>query len=99
MVSEGEGIQYACGQFEHAIDSVNLARVKRKEKKKGKHGCRSISRSNKQRFTKDAERRVVATRERSPLHLERRPSSLGLDHGWVHVFQTGQTLPARTPPS
>ena len=34
MVSEGEGIQYACGQFEHAIDSVHLARVKRKEKKR-----------------------------------------------------------------
>ena len=32
-------------------------------------------------------------------HLERRPSSLGLDHGWVHVFQTGQTLPAPAPPS
>jgi hypothetical protein len=31
----GEGIQHACGQFEHAIDSVNLARVKRKEKKRG----------------------------------------------------------------
>jgi hypothetical protein len=30
----GEGIQHACGQFEHAIDSVNLARVKRKEKKR-----------------------------------------------------------------
>jgi hypothetical protein len=63
MVSEGEGIQHACGQFEHAIDSVNLARVKRKEKKRGKHGFRSCS--NKQRFTDDAERRVVATRERS----------------------------------
>jgi hypothetical protein len=31
----GEGIQHACGQFEHAIDSVNLARVIRKEKKRG----------------------------------------------------------------
>jgi hypothetical protein len=69
MVSEGEGIQHACGQFEHAIDSVNLARVKRKEKKRGKHGkhgFRSFWCSNKQRFTEDAERRVVATRERSP---------------------------------
>jgi hypothetical protein len=46
MMSEGEGIQHACGQFEHAIDSVNLARVKRKEKKRGKHGFRSISCSN-----------------------------------------------------
>jgi hypothetical protein len=35
MTSEGKGIQHACGQFEHAIDSVNLARVKRKEKKRG----------------------------------------------------------------
>jgi hypothetical protein len=34
-MSAGEGIQHACGLFEHAIDSVNLARVKRKEKKKG----------------------------------------------------------------
>ena len=32
----GEGIQHACGQLEHAIDSVNLARVKRKEKKRWK---------------------------------------------------------------
>jgi hypothetical protein len=47
MMSEGEGIHHACGQFEHAIDSVNLARVKRKEKKRGKHGFRSISCSNK----------------------------------------------------
>ncbi len=38
MVSEGEGIQYACGQFEHAIDSVHLARVKRKEKKRKEKG-------------------------------------------------------------
>jgi hypothetical protein len=57
----GEGIQHACGQFEHAIDSVNLARVKRKEKKRGEtwfpfHFV----------FCDDAERRVVATRERSP---------------------------------
>jgi hypothetical protein len=66
MVSEGEGIQHACGQFENAIDSVNLARVKRKEKKRGEHGFRSISCSNKQRFTEGTERRVVATRERSP---------------------------------
>jgi hypothetical protein len=35
MMSEGEGIQHACGQFEHAIDSVNLARVKKKKKKRG----------------------------------------------------------------
>lgn len=47
MTSEGEGIQHACGQFEHAIDSVNLALVKRKEKKRGKHGFRSSSCSNK----------------------------------------------------
>jgi hypothetical protein len=65
MMSEGEGIQHACEQFEHAINSVNLAWVKRKEKKRGKHGFRSISCSNKQRFIEDAERRVVATRERS----------------------------------
>ena len=32
MTSEGEGIQHACGQFEHAMDSVNLAQVKRKER-------------------------------------------------------------------
>jgi hypothetical protein len=51
MVSEGEGIQHACGQFEHAIDSVNLARVKRKEEKRGKYRFRSISGSNEQRFT------------------------------------------------
>ena len=53
MMSEGEGIQHACRQFEHAIDSVNLARVKRKEKKRkelGKHGFRSISCSNKQKI-------------------------------------------------
>lgn len=31
VMSEGEGIQYACGQFEHAIDSVNLPPMKRKE--------------------------------------------------------------------
>jgi hypothetical protein len=36
MMRAGEGIQYECGQFEHAIDSVNLARVKRKQKKRGK---------------------------------------------------------------
>jgi hypothetical protein len=66
MMSEGEGIQHACGQFEHAIDSVNLARVKRKEKKRRKHGFRSILCSNKKRFIDDAERRVIATRERSP---------------------------------
>jgi mannitol-1-phosphate/altronate dehydrogenase len=47
MMSEGEGIQHACGQFEHAIDSVNLARVKKKRKKGGKHGFRIISCSNK----------------------------------------------------
>jgi hypothetical protein len=35
MISAGEGIQHACGQFEHAIDSVNLAWVKRIEKKRG----------------------------------------------------------------
>ena len=40
-----------CGQFEHAMDSVNLALVKRKEKKRGKHGFRSISCSNKKRLT------------------------------------------------
>ena len=51
MVSEGEGIQHACGQFEHAIDSVNLARVKRKEEKRGKHVFRSILCSHEQRFT------------------------------------------------
>jgi hypothetical protein len=34
-MSAGEGIQHACGQFEHAIDSVNLPRVKRKETKRG----------------------------------------------------------------
>ena len=50
MTSEGEGIQHACGQFEHAMDSVNLALVKRKEKKRGKHGFRSISCSNKKRL-------------------------------------------------
>ena len=51
-MSAGEGMQHACGQFEHAIDSVNLARVKRKEKKLrkgGKHGFRSISCSNKKK--------------------------------------------------
>ena len=38
MVSEGEGIQHACGQFEHAIDSVNFSpgEKKRKEKKRNK---------------------------------------------------------------
>ena len=35
MTREGEGIQHACGQFEHAMNSVNLALVKRKEKKRG----------------------------------------------------------------
>ena len=30
-------------------------------------------------------------------HLRRRPSSLGLDHGWVRVFQNRRTL-ARSPP-
>ncbi len=40
MVSEGEGIQHACGQFEHAIDSVNFSpgEKKRKEKKRNKGG-------------------------------------------------------------
>jgi hypothetical protein len=66
MTSEGEGIQHACGQFEHAMDSVNLALVKRKEKQREKHGFRSISCSNKRRFCDDAERCVVATRKRSP---------------------------------
>jgi hypothetical protein len=36
MVSEGEGIQHACGQFEHAIDSVSPGEKKRKEKKRNK---------------------------------------------------------------
>jgi hypothetical protein len=58
MTSEGEGIQHACGQFEHAMDSVNLAMVNRKEKKRGKHGFRSISCSNKTM--------CASTRERSP---------------------------------
>ena len=31
MVSEGEGIQHACGQFEHAIDSFSPGEKKRKE--------------------------------------------------------------------
>jgi hypothetical protein len=30
MMSEGEGIQQACGQFEYAIDSVNLAQGEKK---------------------------------------------------------------------
>jgi hypothetical protein len=47
--SEGEGIQHACGQFEHAMDSVNLSLVKRKEKKRGNHGFRSISCSDKKK--------------------------------------------------
>ncbi len=67
MTSEGEGIQHACGQFEHAMDSVNLALVKRKEKKRGKHGFRSISCSNKKRgLLKNAVRCALATREWSP---------------------------------
>jgi hypothetical protein len=60
----GEGIQHACGQFEHAIDSVNLARVKRKEK-----GGNMVSVQFrvviKKSFCDDADRSVVATRERS----------------------------------
>ena len=35
MTSEGEGIQRACGQFEHAMDPVNLARSKEKKRKEG----------------------------------------------------------------
>ena len=54
MTSEGEGIQHACGQFEHAIDSVNLALVKRKEKKREKHGFRSSSCSNKKEIRQNA---------------------------------------------
>jgi len=52
MTSEEEGIQHACGQFEHVIDSVNLALIKKKAKERGKHGFLSISCSNKKRLTK-----------------------------------------------
>ena len=67
MTSEGEGIQHACGQFEHAVDSVHLALVKRKEMNRGKHGFRSISCSNKKETSQKccamyaSNQRVVAT--------------------------------------
>jgi hypothetical protein len=63
MTREGEGIQHACGQFEHAMDSVNLALVKRKENKGGKHGFRSISCSNNKKTSRNAVRCMLATRE------------------------------------
>jgi hypothetical protein len=41
MMSAGEGIQHACGQFEHAIDSVNLSSGEKKRKKKKRGETRS----------------------------------------------------------
>jgi hypothetical protein len=68
MMSAGEGIQHACGQFEHAIDSVNLSSGEKKRKEKGGNTVSVQFRVviKKRRFCDDAERCVVATRERSP---------------------------------
>jgi hypothetical protein len=45
MMSEGAGIQHACGQFEHAIDAVNLARERSPPPTSYKDGVSRASRS------------------------------------------------------
>jgi hypothetical protein len=67
MTSEGEGIQHACGQFEHAMDSVTLALVKRKEMKGGNTVSVQFRVVIKKRLLKNAVRCMLATREWSPL--------------------------------
>ena len=62
MTSDGGGIQRACGQFEHAMDPVNLARSKEK-KRKGGNTVSVQFRVVIKRDSPKCVRFVVATRE------------------------------------